>query len=62
MLCDGTSYQRWSILRWLVSSVAAFIAAAEPCFHQMILHCSFMHLRYLPHTRPHTRLHTQGGA
>jgi len=55
MLCDGTSYQRWSILRWLVSSHAAVIAAAVPCFHQIILLCSFTHSRYPSLTRPHTR-------
>lgn len=56
MLCDGTSYQRWSILRWLVSSHAAVIAAAVPCFRQIILLCSFTHSRYpsLTLTRPHT--------
>ena len=58
MLCDGSSYQRWSILRWLVSSHAGVIAAAVPCFHQMILPfepCSFLHARDSPLTRARTR-------
>jgi len=33
MLCDGSSYSRWSILRWLVSSVMAAFCAATSVAH-----------------------------
>jgi hypothetical protein len=61
MLCDGTSYQRWSILRWLVSSHARRYRRGNTVLPSNDLTLLIHAFTLSPsHTLQHTRLHKGG--